>query len=144
MHASSSPSPWLFSWTIVTNSGKPPHLGALGVSDDQQRVFSHVSEALRAAPKGSRGLVHKITINPVKPAYFYDDLVARADLDPESGTVVWREFPPRGGWGRLDAFFTAAAETIGDTLPPEAISAGLTDLEAEYERRKRAARHDPE
>jgi hypothetical protein len=139
MHGHVSAPP-LFSWSVITrsgNSGKSPLLGAVGVTDDQERALERLCEALRDAPAESRGLMHKVTVSMAKPGhYYYDGLLVRVTVDACTGAVVSEEFPPRGAWGNLDALLKAAADALGDGIPPEAISAGLADLEAEVERRQ--------
>lgn len=137
VYAVSNPPFRLYSWTIFKAIGDPPELGAVGVCDDQGRALTRMSEALREAPAGAQGLVHKVTCNPVKLAYWYDDLVARAQVNPSTGAVEVAERHPTEGWGRLGDVFAEMAEACADTPPPEALSAGLADLETAAEQRRR-------
>jgi hypothetical protein len=121
----------LYSWSIVgpTSCGG----GAAGVSDSKSRVFSRLSDALRTAPPGSRGLVHQVTRSLVRIAYSYDRLIARAELDPETGMVIWQEFPLSDTWWHTEVFLNK--DLSADILPPEAIAAGLADLDTEKHRK---------
>lgn len=121
--------PELYSWTIVAPDGELPERGALGITDHERRALAAVSAALRAAPEGSRGLIHQVTLSFSRAAYLYVALVARGRYDPISNAVVWDEIPPRSSWAQLNAM---VAEAL-DHLPPEAISAGLADAETHQE-----------
>jgi hypothetical protein len=124
----------LFSWSLIL---RDDHLGAVGVSDDQDRALESLCEALRNAPvEGARGLLHKVTVNLAKPVYYYHRLLVRAAVDACTGVVTVEDFPPRWAWGDIDALLKTEADALGDGIPPEAISAGLADLEAEAERRQ--------
>ncbi|MBC6456314.1 hypothetical protein [Actinomadura sp. HBU206391] len=114
----------------------PFHRGAAGVCDDRQRVFARVTEALREAPPGSRGLVHSVTLSFSRIGYVYESLIARGRFDAASGVVVWEDVSARGGWGRLDTLFAGAPERAGDSIPPEALAAGLADLHSDRQRRQ--------
>lgn len=114
----------------------PLGLGAAGVCGDRQRVFARVADALREAPQGSRGLVHSVTLSFSRIGYVYDSLIARGRLDAVSGAVVWDDLSAHGGWGRLDTDFAGAPDGFGDSVPPEAIAAGLADLDSDRERRQ--------
>ena len=128
--------PRLYSWTVVTPQKGSPTLGALGVTDDRNRALTRVGEALHSSLAGARGLVHKVMLSFSRPGYLYESLEARGRLDPVSGTVVWEAIPEPGTWGRqLHARVTDPLAAIGDAIPPEAIAAGLADLEAEQDRR---------
>jgi len=128
--------PRIYSWTIVAPGGDPLRLGAAGVCGDRQRVFARVTEALREAPPGSRGLVHSVTLSFARVGYVYDSLIARGRLDTASSAVVWDDLSAHGGWGRLDALFAGAPDGFSDSVPPEAIAAGLADLDSDRERRQ--------
>lgn len=131
--------PRFYSWTVVTPEASSLGLGALGVSDDRNRALTNLSDALRDAPAGARGLVHKVMLSFTRPGYLYEALVARGRFDPGSGTVLWETLPGPGTWG---PHVTDAPQAIADALPPEAVSAGLADLEAESQRPRAAAPPD--
>jgi hypothetical protein len=99
--------------------------------DDRARALACAGEALRDAPSGACGLVHRVTLSFARVGYVYDALVARGRFDPVSGAVVWEELPARTSWERLNA---SLAEPR-DAIPPEAFAAGLADLKSERERR---------
>jgi hypothetical protein len=40
----------IFSWSVITEAGDPPKLGALGVSDNKPRAIAELTAALRSAP----------------------------------------------------------------------------------------------
>jgi hypothetical protein len=109
------------------------------VADDHGRALLHAGDALREAPAGSRCLVHRVMLSFSRIGYFYEALVARGRLRRgSSGTVVWEALPAPGV--QLAPLITDARETIGDSLPPEAIAAGLADLELHQERLRRPGR----
>jgi hypothetical protein len=136
VHAQPWQPPRLYSWTVVTPRGDSSDLGALGVTDDRARALAHVGEELRDAPAGARGLVHKVMLSFSRPGYLYEALEARGRYDPGTGAVVWETLPEPSTWGQwLNARITDPPEAIGDAIPPEAIAAGLADLEAERGRR---------
>lgn len=118
--------PRLFSWTVLPPDDDGP--GAVGVTDDVQCALEHAGEALRAAPEGSRGLVHQVARSFARIGYQYDALIARGSFDHDSGTVVWEEHPPRGVLG-LDALLAAEAGALCDSIPPEAVAASHADLQ---------------
>ncbi|GAA2084055.1 hypothetical protein [Actinomadura alba] len=120
--------PTLFSWSVVTRCDGAVLLGAVGVTDEEQRALAGLGDALREAPAGARGLVHRVMLSFARCGYVYESLIARAALDPRSGAIVWEQFP-RGSFGRLNLLF---GET-DDSIPPEALAAGLADLEADRE-----------
>jgi hypothetical protein len=123
----------LFSWSIILSDD---HLGKVGVTNDQSLALEHICEALRNAPAvGARGLLHKVTPCLSRIAYYYDNPLTVATVSP-SGTIVFAEFPPRGTWGQLDGLMAGYRDVLGYTLPPEAVSARLADLETESERRR--------
>jgi hypothetical protein len=140
MTDASARAPWspprLYSWTVVASGKNSPALGALGITDDRNRALTRVGDALRSAPAGARGLVHKVMLSFSRPGYLYESLEARGRFDPVSGTVVWEALPDPSPWGRqLCVRVTDPPETIGDAIPPEAIAAGLADLKADQGRR---------
>jgi hypothetical protein len=104
----STNAPQLFSWTVIIESGDPPRLGALGVSDDRQRAVARLTEALHDAPTGSHGVVHHVTVSLAEVGYWYSDPILTAELDPSTGNVVLNETQPRGGWGPMNALFRSA------------------------------------
>lgn len=104
------------------------------MTDDHARALSHVCEALRAAPAGARGLVHRVAVSFSHTGYFYEGLVARCQIDPGSGAILWDEVPWPASWGNLAPLFTDPSESNGDAIPPEAISAGLADLRTHRKR----------
>lgn len=113
----------LYSWTIVC----PPdagNTGALGVTVDHGRALSAVTAALRDAPTGSRGLVHRVALSFSRVGYFYEGLVARCQLDPDSGGVVWDALPPVTSWSRSAPAVTDPPDRLNDGMPPEAVIAG--------------------
>jgi hypothetical protein len=120
---------WMYSWTVV--NGPPQDLGALGVTDDRNRALTRVSDELRNSPAGARGLVHRVLLSLINPGYMYESLEARCRYDAGSGTVVWDQLPPPSTWANLRPLITDRPETIGDAIPPEAIAAGLADLDAQ-------------
>jgi hypothetical protein len=127
--------PRLYSWTVLAPEKGSPVLGALGVTDDRNRALTCVDDALRSSPAGARGLVHKVMLSFSRPGYVYEGLEARARFDPGSGAVVWEVLQEPVTWGQqLHARVTDLPEVIGDAIPPEAIAAGLADLEAEQGR----------
>lgn len=113
-----------------------PALGALGVTDDRNRALTHVGDALRDAPAGARGLVHKVLLSFSRVGYLYEGLEARGRFDPASGTVVWEVLPEPTTWGWRKPLPTDPPEDVGDAIPPEAIAAGLSDLEVQQGRRR--------
>lgn len=126
-----------FSWTVVVPESPSPGLGALGVTGDYGRAIVALSDELRAAPYGARGLVHKVMLSFTRPGYLYEALVARGWFDAVTCAVVWETLPNPGGWGlQLYARVTDPREAIGDAFPPEAIAAGLADYEAEQGRQQ--------
>jgi hypothetical protein len=108
VHARSA-GPQLYSWTVIDQVGDPPLLGALGVCDDRQRALSRLSEALREAPAGARGVVHKVTVSLAEVGYWYDEVIALAEFDAATGAVVHRDVGPQGGWGRLNTLLSGAS-----------------------------------
>jgi hypothetical protein len=107
----------------------------VGVSDDRNRALINVGDAVRDAPAGARGLVHKVMLSFTRPGYLYERLEARARFDPGNGAVVWVTPPEASTWGRqLHPRVTDPPQAIGDAFPPEAIAAGLADLDAEQGR----------
>lgn len=76
--------PLLYSWDVEVRD--EPLVG--GVSDDWKVVVRRVDAALRGAPHGSRGLVHRV-VPSLSGQVVYVDLgeVARASLG--EGGVVW-------------------------------------------------------
>jgi hypothetical protein len=122
----------MFSWTIVPPDGETHRLGALGVTDDRARALVRAGEALRTATSGARALVHEVTLSFARVAYLYDALVARGRFDPLSGTVMWEEFPGQASRSRLRPLLCQA----GDAIPPEAVAAGIADLDTERKRRR--------
>ncbi|MBC6457063.1 hypothetical protein [Actinomadura sp. HBU206391] len=96
------------------------------MTDEHARALSHVCEALRIAPIGTRGLVHRVAFSFSLPAYVYEGLVARCRIDPGSSAAVWDEITQPPSWGNLGPLFTDPPEVLGDAIPPEAIS-GLAD-----------------
>jgi hypothetical protein len=135
VHAQGWEPPRLYSWTVVVPKKGSPTLGALGVTDDRHHALTSVGDALRSSPAGARGLVHKVMLSFSRPGYVYEGLEALGRFDPASGTVVWETIPKPDAWGqRLDPKVTDPPQAIGDAIPPEAIAAGLADLEAEQGR----------
>jgi hypothetical protein len=125
----------MYSWTVVAPGGDSRGLGALGVTDDRARALARLGDALRDAPVGARGLVHKVMLSFSRVGYLYESLEAHGRYDPDSGAVVWEPIPDPSPWGtRLHARVTDPPEAIGDAIPPEAIAAGLADYEAERDR----------
>jgi hypothetical protein len=120
--------PRLYSWTVLPAGGDGP--GAVGVTDDMQRALEHAGEALRAAPAGARGLVHRVARSFARVGYHYDRLIARGSFDPDSGLVAWEEQPPRRGG--LDALLAGAAVALGDSVPPEAVAASFADFQTAF------------
>ena len=138
MHAQSSwEPPRLYSWTIV--SAADDSTGALGVSVDYDRALSATAEAIRDAPAGSRGLVHRVSLSFSRVGYFYEGLVARCCVDPDSGAVVWDNIPRPSSWSRTAPAVTNPPEVLNDGIPPEAISTSLADLQEHQERLKHTA-----
>jgi hypothetical protein len=123
--------PTLFSWSVVIGRGDPPPLGAVGVTDDRARALTRLGAALRDAPPGARGLVHRVLPSMARVGYLYDGLIARGTFDPAGDAVVWEELPDVGSW-RLGARFACGR----DAIPPEGVAAGLADLESERARRR--------
>jgi hypothetical protein len=78
----------LFSWTVVERDGTPPHLGTVGVSSDRRRATVELVEAVRDAPDGAYGLLHKAKIRLDGRGYRYDRLLARAHMSLKVGAVV--------------------------------------------------------
>lgn len=125
-------SPRLYSWTVIAPEEGSAALGAVGVTNDRTRALASLGDALRDAPAGARGLVHKVRLSFTRPSYLYQGLDARGRFDPGTGAVVWETPLEASTWGQqLDPEVTDLPEVIGDAFPPEAISAGLADLEAE-------------
>ncbi|GAA2100514.1 hypothetical protein [Actinomadura alba] len=122
--------PRLYSWTIVAGGD----VGALGVTDDHEHALAAVADALRSAPVGARGLVHRTMLSFSRLGYVYEGLVARCRIDPGSGTVVCDDLPRPSSWTRLAPTFTDPPEVLGDAIPPEAIATGLADLQVHHER----------
>jgi hypothetical protein len=89
---------------VVIQAGDPPHLGALGVSDDRQRALTALSEALRDAPTGSHGLLHEVTLSLARVGYWYDLKAVHAEVDQDSGEVILEELALACGWERLNPF----------------------------------------
>lgn len=118
--------PRLYSWTVLPPDDDGP--GAVGVTDELQRALEHASEVLRAAPDGSRGLVHQVARSFARIGYQYDRLIARGWVDHGSGTIVWEEHPPRAALG-VDALLEAEVVALSDAVPPEAVAASLADLQ---------------
>jgi hypothetical protein len=115
--------PRLYSWTVLPpDDGEP---GAVGITDDEQLALEHASEALRTAPDGSRGLVHRAQPSIARIGYYYVGLIARGSVDPESGVVVWEDLPVLN-----------SLDSLTDEMPPEALAAGLEDVKTESERRQ--------
>ena len=81
-------------------------------------------DALRSAPAGSRGLVHRVMLSFSRVGYVYEGLVARCRIDPADG-VEWDELPSPFTWTGLAPMFTD---------PPEAITTGLVDFQVHRER----------
>ncbi|SEG80184.1 hypothetical protein SAMN04489712_11334 [Thermomonospora echinospora] len=130
--------PALFSWTVVTRHDDLRRVGACGVCDDRARAMRHLGEALLEAPAGAVGLVHRVTVGVAGLGYLYDGLIARACLDPATGTIDWLEMGcPRWAWGPRDALLDAVTGRAGDPLPPEAVALGLADPQAESGHRGR-------
>jgi hypothetical protein len=127
-------SPRLYSWTVIAPEEGSAALGAVGVTNDRTRALASLGDALRDAPAGARGLVHRVLLSLINPGYMYESLEARCRYDPDSGTVVWDQLPPPSTWANLRPLITDRPETIRDAFPPEAMAAGLADLEAEQGR----------
>lgn len=113
--------PRLYSWTVLPPDDDGP--GAVGITDDEQLALEHAAEVLRRAPVGSRGLVHRVAPSIARIAYYYVGVIARGSVD-ESGAVVWEDVRKS-----LDSLLLTE-------MPPEAVAAGLEDVETEYERRR--------
>jgi hypothetical protein len=102
--------PRLFSWTVVVEDGEPPNLGAVGVSDNRGSALTDLSDALKAAPAGSHGLLHEVTVSLTRVGYWYGPDAVRADLDELSGEVVIDALALVGRWGQL-------SHPFGDAFP---------------------------
>jgi hypothetical protein len=104
------------------------------VTDDEHSTLTRLSEALREAPHGSRGLVHRVMLSFARAGYIYESLIAVGRFEPSSGAVVWEDISGPTTWGLPCPRVTDSPESIGDALPPEAIAAGLADLAVEQGR----------
>ncbi|WP_146778996.1 hypothetical protein [Actinomadura craniellae] len=74
---------------MLTEGKNGPELGACGISGCHRRALAAAREALRRAPSGARALVHRVTLNPVRPAYVYGSLLSVATRDPDSPAHPW-------------------------------------------------------
>jgi hypothetical protein len=63
------------------------------VTDDRHRALTRLGDALRDAPAGARGLMHKVMLSFSHPGYLYESLEACGRFDPDSGAVVWETIP---------------------------------------------------
>ncbi|MDB4873167.1 MAG: hypothetical protein JWL97_4171 [Gemmatimonadales bacterium] len=99
--------PQLFSWTVIQR-GDPPHLGALGICDDQQRALTRLSEALQSAPAGAQGIVHKVVVSLAEVGYWYGPPIITAEVDAVTGDVVLTEAESPGGWDHLNGILREA------------------------------------
>jgi hypothetical protein len=124
--------PRMYSWTIAGGDGA----GAVGVTDDYERALDEVVDALRSAPAGSRGLVHRVSLSFIRTGFVYEGLIARCRPDP-AGDVAWDDIPPPSMWTKLAPMFTDPPEILGDGIPPEAIATGLVDIQTHQERLER-------
>lgn len=118
--APSSPDDGLFPWTIVEALGDPPELGAVGVCSDRDRALRKMVDALRTAPPGAFGLLHKVALSPDCRGYRYSGPLLRVAIGDRADAVVMVEHEGDGG-GRMrpgDIF----AEIVRDArvLCPEA------------------------
>lgn len=126
--------PRLYSWTIVPGERCSRSNGALGVTVDHDRALSAVSEALHDAPVGARGLVHRVALSFSRVGYFYEGLVARCRIRPETGAVVWDDLPVGGSWSRSAPALSDPPDLLNDGIPPEGVVTGLADLQVHQER----------
>jgi hypothetical protein len=119
--------PRLYSWSIVDTER-----GMSGVTDEHSRAVRRASDALRVVPAGARGLIHLVTPCLSRIGYVYERLVSRGLYNPATDTVVWE---PAARCRRSDELGALLADG-SDGMPPEAIAAGLADLQAERDRRR--------
>lgn len=101
--------PQLYSWTVIDRVGDPPHLGALGISDDRERAVTRLAEALKQATPGAHGLVHKVAVSIAEVGYWYGPPMIRLDVDKATGDVIVKELVPRSaGWGLMNGIMSRA------------------------------------
>jgi hypothetical protein len=86
--------PRLFSWHVTTAPGQ--ERGACGVAVERARAVQGVAEAMRALG-GTHGVIQICRLSWLGFCYEYGLVVARAELDQVSGTVVWLDLPSDAG-----------------------------------------------
>lgn len=79
--------PTLYSWSVQSAD---PGAGACGVSSEKRRSLDGLAEALRAVGAGSGVVERCIVSDSGSCEYVYGRVIARATLDPSTGTIVWR------------------------------------------------------
>ncbi|HEV7933477.1 MAG TPA: hypothetical protein VGP70_14360 [Actinomadura sp.] len=113
----------LYSWTVVIPARTSSTVGDVGVTDDLNRAVGHVCDALRKAPLGARGLVHRVMLSFSGLGYVYEALVARGRVEPDSDTIVWDIIPapPQDPWDPSESSQQLTRRQTDDALPPEAM-----------------------
>ncbi|WP_344959091.1 hypothetical protein [Actinomadura miaoliensis] len=74
----------LYAWDLSSPDG------LCGVTDSRAAAIGHVTEALRTAENGTRGVVRRVELSPSgRPVYVDLGAVARAWREEKTGAVIW-------------------------------------------------------
>lgn len=80
----------LYSWNIVHGDDTCDRSEPCGVSGDRQLAIAEMAAALRDAAPGMRAVLYAVRVSPMKTAvYDYGAMIAMAEHDYGSGTIVW-------------------------------------------------------
>ncbi|MFC7731207.1 hypothetical protein [Actinomadura keratinilytica] len=74
----------LYAWDLSTPDG------LCGVTDSRAAAIGHVTDALRKAEDGTRGVVRRVALSPSgRPVYIDLGPIARARREDKTGAIIW-------------------------------------------------------